>query len=104
MRIQPGIIYSTSPEYKIIGQNPNNSNDFYIYQQFYDQELSFGLTSGIAVKYILVKNIYAILRTDLTFISPKFEIVVNNDGRFSYKDYTPYITTFSALFGLGYKF
>ena len=104
MRIQPGLSYSTSPEYKVVGKNNMNKNDFYIYQQFYDNSLSFGLTSGLGVKYSITKLFYASLRSDLSFFSPKFEIEVNNDGRFSYKDYSPYITSFSISAGVGVKF
>jgi len=104
LRFQPGLTYSTSPDYKVVGQNPTNKDDFYIYQQFYDNSLSFGITSGFGVKYSITKLIYASLRSDLSFFSPKFEIDVNNDGRQSYKEYTPYITSFSISAGVGVKF
>ena len=103
LRIQPGLTYSTSPDYKVVGQNHMDKNDFYLYQQFYDNALSFGLTTGMGVKYSITKLFYASLRSDLSFFSPKFEIDVNNDGRQYYKDYTPYITSFSISVGVGVK-
>jgi len=104
LRIQPGLSYSTSPDYKVVGQNKSDKNDFYIYQQFYDNSLAFALTSGLGVKFSITKLFYTSLRSDLSFFSPKFEIDVNNNGRQYYKDYTPYITSFSISAGVGVKF
>jgi hypothetical protein len=102
--IQPGLSHSKSPSYKIVGKNPNDFRDFYIYQQFSDMAYSFALTTGLGLKYIFNKTIYSTFRSDFSFFSPEFEIEVNNDGSFYYKSYTPYITSFSISVGVGVKF
>ena len=104
MRIQPGLSYSISPEYRVIGEDSVDPSKTYYYEQYKDYSLSFALTTGMGVKYLFSEKFYGLIRSDLTFFAPKFDVEVNNDGRFYYKDYTPYITSFSVSLGLGFKF